>query len=63
MSGTRIPQLTTHKEEADVRMYFHAAHASTHTNAQAIIIRSNDTDVMVLGLYFQGMIDTNIIMQ
>lgn len=45
-----VSELQCDHEEADTRMYLHAAHASkTH---ESIIIKSPDTDVLLLGLAF-----------
>ena len=45
-----VPELETSQEEADTRMLLHAKHASRTHNA--IIIISEDTDVIVLALAF-----------
>ena len=43
-----VDELTTSQEEADTRMLLHAKHAST--DHEAIVILSEDTDVLVLSL-------------
>ena len=45
-----IRELQSNHEEADTRMYLHAMHVSkTH---ETIIVKSPDTDVLVLGIAF-----------
>ena len=50
---TSIEELVTVQEEADTRMLLHAAHASKNA-CQSVIVRSPDTDVAFLCLYFAG---------
>jgi hypothetical protein len=46
-----IASLDVHIEEADARLMPHCMHA-TQDGAKRIVILSNDTDVLVLGVYF-----------
>ena len=48
-SVTSLPELFSPQEEADTRMLLHAVHLSS--NYERIIVRSNDTDVLLL-LYY-----------
>ena len=52
-----IPELKSNHEVADTRMMLHAQHASQHF--QRILISSPDTDVLVICLSFQPVINTN----
>ena len=55
-----VPALQSFHEEADTRMIFHldfVAHVQEATN---ITIRSNDTDVLVILLYYMSQADTQI---
>lgn len=45
-----IPELHSGQEEADTRMFLHASHAAD-AGAEAVVIRSPDTDVAVIGLW------------
>ncbi|KAG1659185.1 hypothetical protein GQR58_022660 [Nymphon striatum] len=59
-SGTQIvSDLESTQEEADTRMLLHAAHAS-RSDYEAIVVVSDDTDVLVLCLAFKPQIPTNI---
>ena len=51
-----IPGLTTKAEEADGRIFLHAKHIAEHGHAEHIVIKSPDTDVLVLAIYFQSQI-------
>ena len=51
----QVPQLFSNQEEADTRLLLHAVHA-TSMGTKAIIIGSEDTDVMVLCLALQKQI-------
>lgn len=46
-----LPDLDIEIEEADVRMIPHAVHA-VNSGASRVVLLSNDTDVMVLGLHY-----------
>lgn len=48
-----VPELACNHEEADTRMLYHALNASQHAN---VVIRSPDTDVFILLLYFNSRI-------
>ena len=39
-------------EEADQRLLFHTLYASTHERDDKIVIRSSDTDVICLSIYY-----------
>ncbi|KAG1703643.1 hypothetical protein GQR58_004122 [Nymphon striatum] len=59
-SGTQIASdLESTQEEADIRMLLHAAHAS-RSDYEAIVVVSDDTDVLVLCLAFKPPIPTNM---
>ena len=47
-----VPELRSNQEEADMRLLLHAHHAATH-HESAIVVRSPDTDVVVLCCHFQ----------
>ena len=53
-----LSELVLTIEEADVRLVPHAIHA-TQTGAKRLVILSDDTDVMVLALYFNTDLKTN----
>ena len=53
-----ITELESNHEEADTRMNLHAQHASQHF--QKILISSPDTDVFIICLLFQPVIDANL---
>ena len=53
-----VPELETNHKEADTRMMLHAQHASQHF--QKILISSPDTDVFIICLSFQLVIDVNL---
>ena len=55
-----IPELATSQEEADGRIFLHAQHAA-HT-CPLVIIRSQDTDVEVLALYYQQHIPARLML-
>ena len=60
LQSTPIPELRCSQEEADTRMFLHAKHAAEH-GYRDIIIRSSDTDVEVLALYYQQKIDGRLL--
>ena len=53
-----IPELEGIHEEADTRVMLHAQHASQHF--QKILISSPDTDVFIIFLSFQPVINANL---
>ena len=55
---TTIQELNSNHEEADTRMVLHATHASSDSNP--IVISSPDTDVFVICLVFQHIINLDI---
>ena len=48
-------ELRSTQEEADTRVFFHAAHAAA-AGYRTVVITSEDTDVFVLSLAFEGFI-------
>ena len=55
-----ITELRCDHEEADTRMYLHAHHASHTDSVDTVIIRSPDTDVVILGLNFVDAISVKV---
>ena len=53
--GITLPELNVKIEEADVRMIPHALH-SVNGGASKVILLSNDTDVVVLGLHYWSLL-------
>ena len=53
--GITLPELNVKIEEADVRMIPHALH-SVNEGASRVILLSNDTDIVVLGLHYRGLL-------
>ena len=53
--------LVTRQEEADTRMSLHAAHASQQ-GYETIVIKSPDTDVGVLAVYYSSQISGSLIL-
>ena len=53
--GITLPELNVKIEEADVRMIPHALH-SVNGGSSRVILLSNDTDVVVLGLYYWSLL-------
>lgn len=49
---SEVPQLASTQEEADTRMILHATHCLKADGCDIIIVHANDTDVIVLFLYF-----------
>lgn len=56
---TTREELRSTQEEADTRMFLHAAHAAA-AGYRAVVITSEDTDVFVLSLAFKGFISCPI---
>ena len=56
-----IPSLTCSAEEADTRLLLHCKHIAETGNFAAIVMKTSDTDVVVLAAYFQHEIDTPLI--
>ena len=54
-TGITMPELNVKIEEADVRMIPHALH-SVNGGASRVILLSNDTDVVVLGLHYWSLL-------
>ena len=63
MNAIEVAALFSKAEEADTHMFLHAMHASNVMTSPSIVIRSSDTDMLVLSVYFQSEIDTPIIIQ
>ena len=57
-----VPALDSCQEEADTRMFLHAAHAATE-GATAVLIKSLDTDVAVIGLWVAPQLACNLLLQ
>ena len=53
--GITLPELNVKIEEADVRMIPHALH-SVSEGASRVILLSNDTDIVVLGLHYRSLL-------
>lgn len=49
-----VQDLASHHEEADTRMVYHLHHIIEHQTVENISIRSNDTDVLVILLYYMS---------
>ena len=49
---SEVPQLASTQEEADTRMILHAAHCLNVDGCDRLVVHANDTDVIVLFLYF-----------
>ena len=63
MNAIEVAALFSKAEQADTHMFLHAMHASNVMTSPSIVIRSSDTDVLVLSVYFQFEIDTPTIIQ
>jgi hypothetical protein len=59
MQCTDAPELVSSQEEADTRLLLHAYHAS-QKDYPAIVIKSCDTDVFVLALYYASELDVQL---
>ena len=55
-----IPELATNHQEADTRMVLHAKHMSDGQPFGNIIVRSNDTDVLIILLTHAGNIQSQL---
>ena len=53
--GITLPELNVKIEKADVRMIPHALH-SVNGGSSRVILLSNDTDVVVLGLHYRSLL-------
>ena len=49
---TAVPDLESNQEEADTRMILHAIYAAQNDDVKRIVVHANDTDVIVLSLYY-----------
>ena len=58
---TEIHELLTDQEEADTRMFLHAKHVSD-SGHNTIVIKSSDTDVEVLAVYYQSQIHAKLVL-
>ena len=63
IKADEVVALECNAEEADTRIFLHAQNVSSQTNAPAIVIRSSDTDVMVLAIFFKRFIATPMYIQ
>ena len=59
VSSSTVLELCSNQEEADIRIFLHALHASDAAHQQ-ILIKSLDTDVEVLACYFREYISADI---
>ena len=50
--ATALPELDSNQEEADTRIFLHAFHGAQNGHS-SIIVKSSDTDVEVLALYYR----------
>lgn len=48
----RVPSLSSTEEEADLRIMMHVLYSASFLGAQRIIVHANDTDVIVLCIYY-----------
>ena len=55
-----VQELCSTQEEADTRMFLHAAHA-TEQGFSDIVIKSSDTDIEVLAMYYQKKLASRLI--
>ena len=62
IQSTHVPALSNKADEADARLIFHAKQADD-SGARTVVIRSSDTDVMVLAIHFQNEIAASILIQ
>lgn len=46
-----IPDLAFEHEEADTLIFFMLQHIQNHTSAENVVVRANDTDILVLAMY------------
>ena len=59
--SVRVEDLHCLAEEADTRLILHAKHAAD-TGCNCVVIRSADTDVVVLAVYFHDQLKTQILL-
>lgn len=62
LDTVEIEGLLCKAEEAYTRTILHAKHAA-HTRGECVAITSSDTDVVVLVVYFQREVRTEILLQ
>jgi len=55
-----VRDLVSQHEEADTRMVYHLHHVIEHRSVENISIRSNDTDVLVIFLYYLSQWETTV---
>ena len=61
VSSMAVPELECHQEKADTRLFLHAQHAASSRSA-AVIIRSPDTDVAVIGCSLAAQITAQVLL-
>ena len=55
-----VDNLNSTQEEADTRLYIHAAYAANTSAATDIVIVSPDTDVLIIGISVQSVNSANL---
>lgn len=55
-----VPDLTSSHEEADSRMAFHIHYITSSFESPNIVVRSNDTDVLIILLYHCSKLNANV---
>ena len=61
-SPSELSDLTTNQEEADTRMFLHAAHAS-RSRHECIAIKSSDTDVEILACFYSINVSSELFLE
>ena len=47
-----VPELQSTQEEADTRLILNALHSVQHDGVKRVIVHTNDTDVIVICIYY-----------
>ena len=47
-----VPELQSTQEESDTRLIIHALHSVQHDRMERVIVHTNDTDVIVICIYY-----------
>ena len=55
-----MPALTSYHEEADTRMVYHLHHIAQNHMSSNVTIRSNDTDVLIIIVYYMAQVDDSV---
>ena len=61
VTATEIPELISTQEEADTRIILHCLYAAERQETEAIVVKSPDTDVFILLVYYVQTIGVDII--